>query len=67
MKCIMLQTRTGSRDGFTLKSYKAGESYHLPENLACRFLRNKWAVCVEPVKTMDEVTAEIVAEMRRAV
>lgn len=43
----MLETRTGSPDGFALNTYQAGEVYDLPDLLAGYFLRRGWAVRVE--------------------
>ena len=40
----MLETRTGSPDGFDLISYKAGETYELPDLLASHFCRRGWAI-----------------------
>ena len=43
MKLRMLETRRGTSDGFTLRQYHEGETYHLPEVLACSFLSAGYA------------------------
>lgn len=42
-KVKMLQTATGSEDGFDLRTYKAGETYTVGNLLAQYFLRYKLA------------------------
>lgn len=41
---VMLQTRTGSPNGIIINTYRAGEEYPLPLDLATVFVREGWAV-----------------------
>lgn len=47
MQITMTSTRRGSRDGFTLREYREGETYSAPgdisDELARRFIRSEWA------------------------
>ena len=68
MKIVMLETRIGADDGFTVRKYEAGQEYDLPEtprgkDLAMVFLREKWAkpageVLVDKV-VREEVTSKV--------
>jgi hypothetical protein len=42
VKIKMLETRTGSPDGFTVRSYTKGEQYELPDELANVFVHEGW-------------------------
>ena len=65
MRVKMLVTRRGSHDGFDIRQYHKGEIYDLPDNLARYFIRWNSAVSLEPNKTMEEVTQELIAKLRR--
>lgn len=43
MRVLMLCTRRGSEDGFTVRRFHAGQRYDMAEGLARYFLRWRWA------------------------
>ena len=43
MKLKMLETRSGSPDGVSTVLYKKNREYELPDDLACVFIKEKWA------------------------
>jgi hypothetical protein len=48
MKIKMKHTRYGSPDGVRVDEYKKGETYDIRETLATIFLKEGWAVKVDP-------------------
>ena len=48
MHIIMLQTRRGSEDGFTVRCFQAGKHYDVVDTLARSFIRARWARETEP-------------------
>lgn len=42
VKIKMLETRTGSPDGMTVRSYTKGEQYEMPGDLAQVFVQEGW-------------------------
>ena len=42
-KILMLQTRKGTEDGFTVNQYTKGEIYDVREGMARQFYRDGWA------------------------
>lgn len=47
VKIKMLETRTGSPDGMTVRSYARGEQYELPDGLAQVFVSEGWGKQVQ--------------------
>ena len=47
MKIKMLETRVGSPDGVTVRSYARGEQYELPDGLAQVFIDEGWGKQVQ--------------------
>lgn len=47
MRIKMLETRTGSPDGVTVRSYAKGEQYDLPDGLAEVFVHEGWGKPVQ--------------------
>ncbi len=43
MKLKMLETRSGSPDGVSTVLYEKDREYELPDDLACVFVKEKWA------------------------
>lgn len=43
MKLKMLETRSGSPDGVSTVLYEKDREYELPDDLACVFIKEKWA------------------------
>ncbi len=43
MKIKMLETRSGSPDGVSTVLYEKDREYELPDDLACVFIKEKWA------------------------
>lgn len=47
MRILMLQTRRGTEDGFTVRQYAAGRVYEVREHLARAFLAAGYAVWLD--------------------
>ncbi len=58
---ILRRTR-GAPDGFTVRTYRAGETHDLPDDLAQVFLREGWG---KPAVRPSEPTAEAMPRRQR--
>ncbi len=47
MRVLMIETRKGTEDGFTIREYIAGHEYDLREHLARAFLAAGFAIPIE--------------------
>jgi hypothetical protein len=54
MKIVMLETKQGSEDGFTVRTYYKDESYEIRENLYNIFKSNKWCKDFVEVEKFEE-------------
>ncbi|MDX1974466.1 MAG: hypothetical protein SFT92_02195 [Rickettsiales bacterium] len=43
MHIIMLSTHRGCEDGFVVRRYELGKTYHVADGLASAFIRKGWA------------------------
>ncbi len=57
-KIKMLTTRYGCEDGFNVNYFTAGKEYEVAESLACRFLRDGFAVVVDDIEGSARKTTE---------
>lgn len=53
-----------SSDCFRIEYGVPGETRDVPDNAALRLIRDGHAVSAEPRKTMDQITADLIAELR---
>lgn len=68
MKLKMLETRSGSPDGVSTVLYEKNREYELPDDLACVFIKEKWArtVCQKDLGSAPE-NKSLLNRVKRAV
>ena len=55
-----------SENGFDVIYATKGEERNVADTAACALLNEGRAISMEPRKTMDEITAELIADIRAA-